>query len=488
MALGLPTAAQLRQAAEREYKDGNSFFEFRLDHLRDPASALPVIRNLRDSSPEVYILATCRHRLAHGGFSGPLSQQIALLNAAAEHGAQLIDIEIESLEQKVIVPPSIRESAALIVSYHNFRNTPALDPVLQRMRRFPADGYKLATTACKPSDNLRLVHLLRERQDIPLIALAMSETGVVSRVLGPSLGSVFTYVAPGDHTGTAPGQVPGKLFRSLYRPEKLGRQSKVYGVIASPVAHSKSPLIHNRAFHARRVDAVYLPFLVQAQQLSDWMKLASSLPVSGFSVTIPHKQRILRHLDVVEPLARRIGAVNTVWRKGGKWRGTNTDADGVLKPLCKHLRPANSSVLIVGYGGAARAAAFALSDARAHVTITGRNATTAQSLARAVKGEAVTLADSQRRHYDALLHATPVGMFPDVKQCIFDDRIPADIVLDMVYNPHETALLKEAKRQGCKVISGTEMLLEQAASQFEIWTGESAPRVVMQAALGQHGE
>ncbi len=336
VALGFSTAAQLSQAAEREYKDGNTFFEFRLDHLRDPSSALPVIRKLRKNAPEVHILATCRHRLARGGFNGALEEQISILDAAAKSGAQLVDVEIECLEQLSPLAEKLRESAALVVSYHNFRNTPALEPILRRLRRFPAEVYKLATTACKPSDNLRITSLLRKKQDVPLVALAMSETGTLSRVLGPSNGCLFTYAAPAEHSGTAPGQVPAQQFRTLYRPEKLTRQSRVYGVVACPVAHSKSPIIHNRAFHARRLDAVYLPFLVNAQQLSDWMKLANDLPVSGFSVTIPHKQRILRHLDVVDPLARRIGAVNTVWRKAGKWRGTNTDTVGVLKPLRKY--------------------------------------------------------------------------------------------------------------------------------------------------------
>jgi len=487
VALGFPTAAQLGQAAEREYKDGNTFFEFRLDHLPDPQKGLRVIRDFRKSAPEARILATCRHRHAQGGFGGTLAQQTAILEAAAREGACLVDLEIESLEQIESVPESLRKSAALIVSYHNFRNTPALNPVLRRLCHFPANAYKIATTALKPSDNLRLLEFIRENHDLPLIALAMGEIGTASRVLGPSLGSVFTFAAPSDHAGTASGQMSAKLLRSLYRSEKLTRQSRIYGVIASPVAHSKSPLIHNRAFQARRLDAVYLPFLVGPQQLTDWMKLAKELPVAGFSVTIPHKQRILRYLDSIDPLARRIGAVNTVWRKAGKWRGTNTDTDGVIKPLSKHLRLANSSVLIVGYGGAARAAAFALSDAHAKVTITGRNAKAAQALARAVKGEALTVAESQSRRYDALVHATPVGMFPNSEECVFEDRIPAEVVLDMVYNPHETLLLKRAMKEGCKVIPGVEMLLEQAASQFEIWTGEPAPRVVMQSAFEQHG-
>jgi 3-dehydroquinate dehydratase/shikimate dehydrogenase len=272
-------------------------------------------------------------------------------------------------------------------------------------------------------------------------------------------------------------------MRGLYRSEKLTKQTHVYGVIASPVSHSKSPLIHNRAFHARRVDAVYLPFLVPALQLPDWMKFATAMPVHGFSVTIPHKQTILRHLDIVAPLAKRIGAVNTVWRKAGKWRGTNTDTEGVLKPLARHLRLAHSSILIAGYGGAARAAAIALGDASAQITVTGRNMKKAQALAAAVKGEAITVREAAARHFDALVHATPLGMLPHTESCLFNDAIPADIVFDMVYNPHETLLLKRAAQQGLTVIPGVEMLLEQAAHQFEIWTGDTAPRAVMRAAL-----
>ena len=250
--------------------------------------------------------------------------------------------------------------------------------------------------------------------DCKMIALAMSEIGVASRVLVAPLGSLFTYAAPSGESGTAPGQVSAKLMRGLYRAEKLTKQTRIYGVIASPVSHSKSPLIHNRAFHARRVDAVYLPFLVPPLQLPDWMKFAAEMPVQGFSVTIPHKQSIIRHLDVVAPLAKRIGAVNTVWRKAGKWRGTNTDTEGVLKPLAKHLRLAKSSILVAGYGGAARAAAIALGDASAQVTVTGRNLKKAQALAAVVKGEAISVREAATRHFDALVHATPLGMHPNV--------------------------------------------------------------------------
>jgi 3-dehydroquinate dehydratase/shikimate dehydrogenase len=487
VALGFATTAELSRAAEHEYKDGAKFLEFRLDYLKNPAAGVELIRKFRQANPEAQILATCRHRRAHGYYNGSTDDQLALLKASADAGAAVVDCEIETAEKSKPALSELRERAALVISYHNFESTPALDPVVRRLLSIPADVYKIATTARKQTDNLRVMHLLRNSDaGHRMIVLAMSEIGAPSRILSPSLGSLFTYAAPDSQEGTAPGQLAARTMRTLYRPDKLGKQSRVYGVIADPVFHSKSPYIHNRAFQSRRVDAVYLPFLVKQTHLSDWMKFAAELPVSGFSVTIPHKCRILRHLDQIEPLARRIGAVNTVWRKAGKWRGTNTDVDGVIKPLSRHLRLAKASVLIAGYGGAARAAAVALHDARANVTITGRNLSNAQSLARVIKGEALTLKQAQLRKFDVLIHATPVGMVPNVNDSLFNESIPAAVVLDMVYNPHETLLLKHARAEGCTVIPGAEMLLEQAVSQFEIWTGESAPREVMRAALENH--
>src|SRR5204862_1415485 len=199
------------------------------------------------------------------------------------------------------------------------------------------------------------------------------ELGFPTRVLSPVFGGVFTYAAPLLTEGTAAGQVSARFLRHLYRVEKLHKTARIYGVIADPIRHSISPAVHNRAFQSRRVDAVYLPFLVSPACLRDFFALAVKLPLAGFSVTIPHKQKIIRYLDVVDPLARRIGAVNTVWRKAGKWRGTNTDAAGVTGPLSRLMRLPRASILIVGNGGAARSAACALSDAGAKIALVGRN-------------------------------------------------------------------------------------------------------------------
>lgn len=486
VALGFSSVAELSRAAQREQNDGATFFEFRLDYLEDPSRGVVLIRKLAESDPDLPILATCRRKSNHGSFSGAVEQQVAILGDAARAGAVAVDLEVESAERVKGQLSSLRELVPLIISYHNFESTPALAPVLKRLQRNEADAYKLVTMARKPSDNLRLIEFVRANQSTPLIALAMSETGSLTRVLAPSLGCPFTYAAPSEADGTAAGQLQARLMRSLYRADKLTKQSRIYGIIADPVSHSKSPLIHNRAFQSKRIDAVYVPFLVRSANLGDWMKVATDLPIAGFSVTIPHKQKILHHLDVVEPLAKRIGAVNTVWRKGGKWRGANTDTEGVLQPLRKRRRLPHASVLIAGYGGAARAAAVALADAGSQITITGRNAKSAASLASVVKARSISITQAEQEHFDVLVHATPVGMSPNPEQTLFENNIPADMVFDMIYNPEETLLLKRAREQGRVIIHGSEMLLEQAACQFEIWTGESAPRSVMKNALAQY--
>ncbi|MGH9659509.1 MAG: shikimate dehydrogenase family protein, partial [Bryobacteraceae bacterium] len=187
-------------------------------------------------------------------------------------------------------------------------------------------------------------------------------------------------------------------------------------------------------------------------------------------------------IDLIEPVARRIGAVNTVWRRGGKWRGANTDAAAVAGPLARHLNLAKSSVLIAGNGGAARGAACALAEAGAKVSLTGRNIDRVRALAKTCGAEALSREQAEAARFDALVHATPLGMFPHIEGCFFRDSLPAGIVFDMVYNPLETVLLRRAREQRKVVINGLEMFVEQAVRQFEIWTGESAPRPAMEKA------
>jgi 3-dehydroquinate dehydratase/shikimate dehydrogenase len=482
IALGFPEIESLLAHAREEYNAGERFFEFRLDYLPVPEQGIAAMRKFLVRNADCTVLATCRRHQNRGHFNGSIEQQVKILDASIDAGAQAVDIEIESAENCADKLEALRSRARLVISYHNYGGTPALDTVMRRMLRVAADGYKIVTTAKKPSDNARVLALAKTFSKTPTIVLAMGETGFPTRVLSPSFGSLFTYAAPNSAEGTASGQVSAHQLRHLYRVEKFTKDARIYGVVADPVRHSISPAVHNRAFQARRADAVYLPFLVKPAQLKDFFALAEKLPLAGFSVTIPHKQKILRYLDLVDPLARRIGAVNTVWRKAGKWRGTNTDADGVIRPLERHVRLNKSSVLLVGNGGAGRGAAFALKAAGAKLAITGRNIDRVRALAKACDAEPLTRDQSSARMFDVLVHSTPLGMYPKVEQSFFDAKIPAKLVFDMVYNPLDTLLVRMAADQGATPIRGLEMFLEQASRQFEIWTGETAPRAVMEKA------
>src|SRR5580658_3863254 len=485
IALGLPDVPTLLDHARREAAAGEIFLEFRLDFLDHPAAGAAAIPGFLEAFPDCILLATCRRHQNHGKFNGSIEEQLAILDLAVRNGAHAIDVEIETAEVSRDRLSQFRGRSQVIVSYHNYEATPPMDTIVNRVMKVPADAYKMVTTARKPSDNLRVLAAAKALPKQQVIVLAMGELGFPTRVLSPVFGGVYTYATPMQAQGTAAGQVSARSLRHVYRVEKLERTAKIYGVIADPVRHSISPAVHNRAFQSRRIDAVYLPFLVSPAHLRDFFSLAEKLPLAGFSVTIPHKQKIIRYLDIVDPLAKRIGAVNTVCRKAGKWRGSNTDAAGVTAPLSKHLRLPKSTVLIVGNGGAARGAAFALADAGAKIALVGRNADRVRSLAKICGAEPLGRDQLAGRHFDAVVHATPLGMYPNVDDCYFNGNIPGEVVFDMVYNPLETVLIRNAREQGRTVIDGIEMFVEQAVRQFEIWTGETAPRLAMQKAAAE---
>jgi len=483
IALGFPDVEALLAHARDEYNSGERFLEFRVDYLADAEKGILAIRKFLARHSDCTILATCRRRQNQGKFIGSIEDQMRILEATLEAGARAVDVEVETAENCQERLAHLRSGAYLLLSYHNYGGTPPrLETVVKRMARIPADGYKIVTTARKPSDTGRVLALARANPKLPMVLLAMGETGFPTRVLSPSFGGVYTYAAPNTAEGTANGQVSAHQLRGLYRVGKFSRDAQIYGVIGDPVGHSISPAVHNRAFQARRIDAIYLPFLVNAGRLKDFFVLAQDLPLAGFSVTIPHKQTIMRYLDVIDPAARRIGAVNTVWRKAGKWRGTNTDVMGVTQPLERRIRLSKSSILVVGNGGAARGAAFGLVDAGSRVSITGRNIDRVRALAAACGAEPLSREQAESRKFDALVHATPLGMAPHLERCFFEKCIPSRLVFDLVYNPMETTLIKRAKSCGAEVIPGVEMFLEQAARQFEIWAGEKPPRPVMERA------
>jgi 3-dehydroquinate dehydratase/shikimate dehydrogenase len=362
---------------------------------------------------------------------------------------------------------------------HDFEHTPKLPPSINPPAYGDVDGVKIAAKSRTIRDSIRLLRLARGSKNF--VAVPMGEIGLPGRILALREGSAMAYAPVAE--ATAPGQVSLSELKHLYRAHQLTRRTRVYGVIGDPVGHSLSPLLHNTGFVARHVDAVYLPFLVR--QISDFLTAVPELGIRGFSVTLPHKQNILKYLKECEPLAADIGAVNTVVVRGnGSLYGCNTDYVGVLRALQKKLRLAGSRVLIFGAGGSARAAAFALARAGATVGICARRERAAKELARAAGGEVVPRRALRTETFDAVLNSTPIGMHPnDGISPLSPGELRCRVAMDLIYRPYKTQLLNIAAKKGIATVSGVEMFLAQGIAQWEIWMEKRAPEAIMRRAI-----
>jgi 3-dehydroquinate dehydratase/shikimate dehydrogenase len=370
--------------------------------------------------------------------------------------------------------------AALLISYHDFMKTKGLDQVAQRIEAFEPDYVKVVSTARSLTDNLAVLKLIEDQSlTAQVVGIAMGEEGLVSRVLGPRAGAAFTFASFSDGAETAPGQVTVRTLRDLYRVEQLDQATRIFGVAGNPISHSLSPLMHNTAFRRESVNAVMLPLRVRV--LADLLTVVRELPLGGVAVTMPLKQELLPHLANMDPLTARIGACNTL-RTGadGKLYGFNTDVAGVVRPLEKRLRLRGARIVVLGAGGAARAAVFGLVEQGAEVLIVNRTHEKAVALAREAKAKALKHEQFARNRFDVLINTTPCGMVGEKQALpIAENELHAGLVFDMVYNPLETPLLKLAKERGLAVVSGLEMFVQQGARQFEIWTGKPAPEAEM---------
>jgi len=455
----------------------NSFLEFRLDYLSKPALALPRVKRFMESYPGTVVIATCRRTASGGKFKGSIASQLDLLGKASASGCQLVDVELQTaLKCKPEQLQKLRTRAALILSFHDFRGTKKLNETLEKMRAFPADFYKVVSTATMLADNISIIKFLSSEGDrSSLVAMAMGEQGIISRVLGVRAGSVFTFASVSAGEETAPGQVTAQELRNVYRIEQVDAATRVYGVVGDPVAHSLSPAIMNAAFRRENVNAVYLA--LHATTLKDLLACVREIPIHGISVTMPYKEAILPYLDNTDAHTTKIGACNTVVRaQDGKLYGFNTDAAGILRPLEKRLSTLEGArILVLGAGGAARAAVFGLKERGSEVYILNRTSGPAQKLARKAHARSIKRADLKKLAFDVIVNATPIGMGNTRETPLQEKEINARYVFDMVYDPGETRLLKLAMERGAQIIPGIEMFVHQAARQFEIWTGKPAP-------------
>jgi 3-dehydroquinate dehydratase / shikimate dehydrogenase len=459
-------------------------YEWRLDYLNDYA-------NLQQKLHQVFFrlrfppsVATCRRTEAGGQFSGTVEEQVEILESAVRAGCHWVDLEIESVDRGGKLLLRRFKPAHVLVSYHSYRTMPRLGEVYRRLSRLPVNAVKIAGCVRRLTDNLKIQAFLESHGGSRLIVVGLGPSGLPSRLLGLKWGSALTYASTGSHPVVAPGQLSAHLMRGVYRVEHLDRHTQHFGIVGSRASVSLSPAMQNAAFSAKRVNAIYVP--CETSHLSDFLELARRLSFSGFSVTMPYKRAIMRELDWIDPLAVEIGACNTVAIQHGKWMGWNTDATAVVEVLTKRLRLGGSRILILGAGGAARSAAFALRGEGAEVFITARREVRAQMLAKANSARAIPWTSADGLDVDAVINATPIGMAPNSEGIPIDlARLRVRVVFDMVYHPMETRFLAEARGRGLTTISGLEMLVAQGARQFEIWTGESAPKALMEQAVRQ---
>lgn len=458
--------------------------ELRLDWLRSDVERQRLLAWVKTKKfgKRVRLLATCRRLAAGGKFKGGIKEQMYWLGQAREAGCAWCDVEIETVRElpgKTVSGFGV--SSRVLLSVHDFKGTPAFRREMQLGVRSGIAAMKIAARANTIADSVRLLGLARASKHF--VAVPMGEIGLPARILALREGSALAYAPVG--AATAPGQVSLREMMHLYRAHELTQRTRVFAVIGDPVGHSLSPLLHNTGFIARDVDAVYLPFLVH--KLKDFLDAVETLGIRGFSVTLPHKETILKYLKGCDPLAAEIGAVNTVVAgNDGSLYGSNTDYVGVLRALQARMRLHGGRVLVFGAGGAARSAAFALARAGAQVAICSRREEMGKNLARAVNGEFVRRRALRSEKFEAIINATPVGMYPHGEISPLSAReLNCRIVMDLIYRPLDTALLKMARKKGISTISGVDMFLAQGFAQWELWTGKSAPKATMRRAVVQ---
>jgi len=488
------TAAEMLEKASAVVKE-TPFLEFRLDYLEKPLLALPKFKHFFTDNTAATGIATCRRTVNGGKFSGNVAAEIEVLSKAAAAGFHIIDVELESVEaMKKGELQNLRDTGvALIISHHDFTATKDLDGIYKRIVPFQPDFIKIVPTAKTLVDNVTLMRFIERMEDHSnIIGICMGDAGIISRVLGVRAGSAFTFAAATVGEETGPGQIAARTLIETYRIDQVDAATKVYGVAGNPIRSSLSPIMMNTAFRRETVNAVYLA--LQANKLSDLLKLIDEIPIQGLSVTMPLKQEIMAHLEKTDPLSAKIGACNTVLRaQDGKLYGFNTDVAGITGPLEKRLSLRGAKVLVLGAGGAARAAVFGLRDKGAEVFILNRTAETAQKLARQSGSKTIKKDAVAKTAFDVIINATPIGMAGiKAPQLLEAKDLNTKLVFDLVYNPLETPLLRMARQKGIPIVTGIEMFVQQGARQFEIFTGKPAPeeemlRVVIHA-LRQQAE
>ena len=465
-------------------ENGIRLVEQRLDFIEGPVQ---VKRLLRDRPCPT--IATCRRAADGGRWQGTEDARMLVLRTAIVEGVDYVDLEDDVAGRVPRFGATKR-----IVSHHDFQGTPDdLEAIHARLAALDADIVKIATMANHQTDNLRMLELVHASK-LPTVGICMGDIGVPTRILAGRANAPFTYATFNDERTLAPGQIGWRVMREVYRYDSITRNTRIYGVVADPVAHSLSPVVHNAALAAAGIDAVYVPFRVPAEQIDEFLSTAHRWPLAGLSVTIPHKESVLRHVREQDELVRSIGAANTLTFGAAGVAAHNSDATAAAESLLAALAENEPTAgvaagprtaLVLGAGGAARAVAFALRREGMDVTVAGRTLERARKIATEVGCKAIDWGHRFRFPYDCLVNATPVGMHPHVDETPYEKQHLKSymVVFDTVYNPENTLLVKDAQSVGCRVVTGVDMFVRQASIQHRIWHGAEPPAGVMREAL-----
>jgi 3-dehydroquinate dehydratase/shikimate dehydrogenase len=458
------TMAEL--TAARDAATRGDIVELRLDGVAD----VDIAGALRDRRRPVIV--TCRPAWEGGHFDASEEMRRALLSRALEAGAEFVDVEWRACFDEGVA----RDPRRAVVSLHDFQGVPDdLDSRARAMRQSGAATIKIAVAAARLSDALPLLPIAKQGD---AVVIAMGDAGLPSRLLAARFGSKWTYAGE----AVAPGQIPASRMIDEFRFASVHPDTAIFGVVGSVGLHSMSPLMHNAAFEAAGIDAVYIP--LRAADYEDFLTFADALSVHGASVTIPFKLDALQAARDADEITRRIGAANTLRRTSAGWEATNTDVAGFLAPLevayGKSL--AGSRAAVMGAGGAARAAVAALVSRGVQVTIYARRTVQAAEVAVAC-GATVQPWPPAAGSWDVLVNCTPLGG----SSARNDNPLPGGpfdgrLVYDLTYGDEETPLLREARAAGCLTLDGLPMLIAQAERQFEWWTGRRPRPGVMKAA------
>ena len=452
--------------------------ELRIDYIPELQNAEACIEESlkRKTKP---VIITNRPEREGGKFNGSEQDRLRLLQKAIDLGADYVDIEYDSIKQI-----TRRNSSKIIISHHNFKDTPHdLSKIYDEICQQKPDIVKIVTHANDITDNIRIFELLQST-NIPTISFCMGELGYISRILTGKFGGFLTFASLEKGKESAPGQLTADELSKIYHFKDINKETKLYGIIGNPVSHSMSPAIHNAAFTEKGLNNVYVPLKIA--NIDTFMKECREIDFQGFSVTIPHKESVLPLLDDLDPNARRIGAINTIVNRNGKLTGYNTDCMAAVIGLECSLKETdetlnNKKVSIIGAGGAARAIAFGLKEKGCDITIFNRTIERAEKLSHDVKCKFESFEEIHQIDSDILINTTSIGMFPNVDQTPVSKDILKEgmIVFDAVYNPIETRLLREANENGCHTVNGLSMFINQAAEQFRLWTNIDAPIELM---------